>query len=307
MDGNKKSYSVAKNPCAACPYRKDCPSGVWDASEYDKLPAYDADTAEQPAGVFLCHDGDAETRLCRGWLDVHKADELLAIRLAGAFGADLTRVYEAAREPTAIPLFGSGREACEHGKRDIETPSEAAIVATVKLVRRHSRLRKVAGGLTGSSELGIDFRQGEISMGKKTEATRRKKSGGRQVRKSRGESPVRCNGTVSRNTAKARRLAIQGRDPGEIAKQCGITVAASKAVHKEAQGRAGGIGADCTTSDAAWLLGVTERRVRALCQQGRIEASLFGGWAWRIITKSLMEFADSERVVGRKISTAGAE
>lgn len=26
-----------KTPCASCPYRKDVPSGVWEASEYEKL------------------------------------------------------------------------------------------------------------------------------------------------------------------------------------------------------------------------------------------------------------------------------
>lgn len=64
----------------ACPYRKDVPSGVWDASEYDKLPAYDAPTAEQPFAPFACHA--TPEKLCHGWAVCHSnrgsAFELIA-------------------------------------------------------------------------------------------------------------------------------------------------------------------------------------------------------------------------------------
>ena len=44
----------AKSPCGSCPYRQDVPSGVWAASEYEKLPAYDApETFMQPPGLFI--------------------------------------------------------------------------------------------------------------------------------------------------------------------------------------------------------------------------------------------------------------
>jgi hypothetical protein len=45
----------ASNPCGSCPYRRDVPSGVWDAAEYEKLPRYDGPMADQPARLFLCH------------------------------------------------------------------------------------------------------------------------------------------------------------------------------------------------------------------------------------------------------------
>ncbi|MCP3426923.1 hypothetical protein NBM05_13125 [Rothia sp. AR01] len=31
---------------------------VWDASEYEKLPAYDRETIEQPTALFYCHQQD---------------------------------------------------------------------------------------------------------------------------------------------------------------------------------------------------------------------------------------------------------
>ena len=64
-------HQAHEKPCFGCPYRKDCPSGVWDKSEYQKLEAYDGETYEQPPEIFLCHDGDRTETLCRGWLDTH--------------------------------------------------------------------------------------------------------------------------------------------------------------------------------------------------------------------------------------------
>lgn len=59
----------APRPCDSDPYRKDVPSGIWDASEYAKLARYDGPTANQPAGLFLCHLIDkksARARICAG-------------------------------------------------------------------------------------------------------------------------------------------------------------------------------------------------------------------------------------------------
>jgi hypothetical protein len=33
-----------KTPCSTCPYRRDAPSGLWAASEYDLLPGLDGTT-----------------------------------------------------------------------------------------------------------------------------------------------------------------------------------------------------------------------------------------------------------------------
>jgi hypothetical protein len=70
-----------KNPCGSCPYRRDVPSGIWDASEYAKLPGYDAGWPdEQPTAAFFCHQQDDE--LCSGWVGCHNMVESFGLRLA---------------------------------------------------------------------------------------------------------------------------------------------------------------------------------------------------------------------------------
>mgnify|MGYP000989402522 CR=1 FL=1 len=78
----------SRQPCGSCPYRRDVASGIWAASEYAKLTAYDADTPFQPPNLFLCHQTAAEdhrARLCAGWVGCHGPD-LLALRLAATTG-----------------------------------------------------------------------------------------------------------------------------------------------------------------------------------------------------------------------------
>lgn len=124
------------NPCSACPYRRDCPSGVWDASEYVKLPRYDpSETDAQPFGVFMCHDVRDGRAVCKGWLDVHGADELISIRFAAMQGFDVQQLYDS--PPTKVPLFESGLDACVHGMRDLGNPSEAAREKMELLQHRH--------------------------------------------------------------------------------------------------------------------------------------------------------------------------
>jgi hypothetical protein len=97
------------NPCPSCPYREDCPSGVWSAEEYDKLTAYDGEIHEQAmaGGVkrFGCHQADGH--LCSGWVGhrEHPSD-LLAIRMGLLNGGvdPATLDYT-----TDVPLFPSGR------------------------------------------------------------------------------------------------------------------------------------------------------------------------------------------------------
>jgi hypothetical protein len=111
------------------------PSGIWDASEYNKLPAYDRDTGEQPASLFLCHQtnaDDAKSGLCAGWVACH-GQELLALRLAITMGrvAPAVMAYS-----TDIPLFQSGSAAAEHGKAEIAHPDRRAVSATRKVAAR---------------------------------------------------------------------------------------------------------------------------------------------------------------------------
>ena len=123
------SLVVAPNPCASCPYRRDVPSGVWDPSEYAKLPAYDADTGDQPWQAFGCHRDDG--RLCAGWLGHRRPRELLAVRI-GVIG----NIYPAKimDYTTDVPLFGTGAAACAHGLAQVDAPDPGAVAAAVKII-----------------------------------------------------------------------------------------------------------------------------------------------------------------------------
>lgn len=125
--------NVKVRPCSFCPYRQDVPSGIWAKHEYEKLVMYDEPTASQPLATFACHD--TPDVHCHGWAVVHSNRgneyQLLALRMTGT-----RRVPE-----PAVPLFGSGREAYEHGVRDLANPSDEAIQAIEKLMRHHERLR----------------------------------------------------------------------------------------------------------------------------------------------------------------------
>lgn len=120
-----------KTPCASCPYRRGVPSGVWDESEYQKLPAYDAETMDQPIAVFSCHQGEGD--VCSGWLAHHDPAELLAVRLGIMQG----RLDPSCAEySTEVPLFSSGAEAAEHGMAEIDSPDERAVKAIEKITRK---------------------------------------------------------------------------------------------------------------------------------------------------------------------------
>jgi hypothetical protein len=123
----------SKVPCGTCPYRRDVPSGIWDANEYAKLPRYDGSTMEQLAkgalGLFFCHQNDGH--LCAGWVGCHDMDEAVAVRINPV--APETFTY---RSP--VPLFASGAAAAAHGLADIEAPSAAACAAISKLERKRS-------------------------------------------------------------------------------------------------------------------------------------------------------------------------
>lgn len=124
---------IMPTPCVACPYKKDVPSGVWAEEEYDKLPLYDAETPAQPFEPFACHA--APDHYCHGWAVCHsnrgRPFELISLRLAG-----VTDIPDA-----GVPLFSSGQEASDHGKRNIERPGEDARLTQERLLKRHARLK----------------------------------------------------------------------------------------------------------------------------------------------------------------------
>jgi hypothetical protein len=109
----------AANPCGSCPYRRDVPSGVWSPEEYDKLPEYDNDTGEQPFAIFMCHRQD--NRVCAGWAGCHDMEEAIAVRIARPELAEALLDYS-----TDTPLWDSGLEAAEHGRRDVGDPDRDA-------------------------------------------------------------------------------------------------------------------------------------------------------------------------------------
>ncbi|MGW3607940.1 DUF6283 family protein [Micromonospora sp. NPDC005161] len=123
-DRHADTRGPANSPCGTCPYRRDVPSGVWDASEYAKLPDYDAPTALQPHGLFLCHQADG--RVCAGWAGCHDGNELLALRLATLQGMSPDEISNTRGYVSPVPLFGSGKEAAEHGMARIDDPNRKA-------------------------------------------------------------------------------------------------------------------------------------------------------------------------------------
>lgn len=121
----------SKAPCGTCPYRRDVPAGIWDASEYEKLPLYDGETMEQVlkggTRLFFCHQNDGH--LCAGWAGCHDTNHLAALRIHEV--ADETFDYV-----SPVPLFESGAEAAAHGLSGIDNPDRRAREAIAKLERR---------------------------------------------------------------------------------------------------------------------------------------------------------------------------
>lgn len=125
----------APRPCESCPYRRDVPSGIWDATEYAKLQEYDRETYDQPPGLFQCHQQDAGSpaaRICAGWIGCH-GDQLLALRLGIANGKVNPIWIEYS---TDVPLWPSGAAAAEHGMADLVWPGRAAREVIRKVAAR---------------------------------------------------------------------------------------------------------------------------------------------------------------------------
>ena len=139
------TLTCAKSPCVSCPYRRDVPSGVWHAHEYDKLPDYDGSIGEQvmngrAVARFDCHQQNG--KLCAGWIGVHGASNLLAMRLLSFNdGVEIDRKVWTYKSP--VPLFGSGAEAAAHGKRAINRPGKAGKAMVARLQRKFAGRLKI--------------------------------------------------------------------------------------------------------------------------------------------------------------------
>jgi hypothetical protein len=134
----KVLLKCAKVPCKSCPYRRDVPSGIWHRSEYDKLPRYDGEMCDQiqkgGVALFDCHRHDGH--LCAGWVGTHGPHNLVALRLQ-----EVDPSVYSYRSP--VPLFATGRDACNHGKRDIKKPGVRAQRMSERLIK--NALHKSAG------------------------------------------------------------------------------------------------------------------------------------------------------------------
>lgn len=129
--------AINRAPCQSCPYRKDVPSGIWAAEEYDKILVYDNETTLQPPKAFLCHLNNG--CLCRGWLDVHR-DQPLGLRFAVALGIlDPEAVDRALDEGPATPVFASAAAAAKHGRKAIKRPSRKAREMVAKIETKRGR------------------------------------------------------------------------------------------------------------------------------------------------------------------------
>ncbi len=129
--------TINRAPCQSCPYRRDVPSGIWHAEEYDKILPFDNETWMQPPRVFLCHQ--ANGCLCRGWLDTH-GSELLALRLGCIKGeVDPDAVGKALEEGPAVPVFDSAAQAAAHGRKAIKRPGRKAREMVSKIEKKRKR------------------------------------------------------------------------------------------------------------------------------------------------------------------------
>lgn len=125
----------APRPCDTCPYRRDVPAGIWHPDEYAKLARYDLPAGWQPTGVFLCHQDNG--KLCGGWVGCHDMANTMSLRVAAQLGMlNLDELEETLNYLTPVALFTSGTEACVHGLSGVDDPSEEAIAAACKMLKR---------------------------------------------------------------------------------------------------------------------------------------------------------------------------
>lgn len=125
-------------PCSSCPYVVSTPSGLWHPDEYRKLPAWDRDTPDQPAALFMCHQGllGEQLRVCRGWLQVHR-DTALGVRVGLATGElDPDEVWA---DTPGVAYHPTGTAACVHGLAGVDNPGPDACKAIDRLTTARDR------------------------------------------------------------------------------------------------------------------------------------------------------------------------
>jgi creatinine amidohydrolase/Fe(II)-dependent formamide hydrolase-like protein len=134
----KPKLRPRKSPCASCPFRRDCPSGVWSEEEYDKLPGYDGPTWAQSPSVFFCHLSPEEA--CAGWAATFDMSQNLGLRIIAAHYDvqwDAFLDYQ-----TTVAVFESGAQAAEHGRAMLENPTEEAAAAIEKIEKQRAATGK---------------------------------------------------------------------------------------------------------------------------------------------------------------------
>jgi hypothetical protein len=117
-------------PCASCPYRRDVPSGVWEAEEYRKLPGWDGEIFAQCPAAFACHQQDGF--ICSGWLGYRDPYDLLAVRLGVHRGSLHPSCLDYS---TDVPLWPSGQAAADHGLAQVVAPRPDAQAVIAKVLR----------------------------------------------------------------------------------------------------------------------------------------------------------------------------
>jgi len=142
------AITVRSRPCPSCPYRRDVPSGIWEESEYDKLARFDGDIPDQLAAeafrLFYCHSQPES--LCAGWAGCHDMENNLAVRM---HAADIDpAVYDYS---SPVPLFASGADAAEHGKRDLGRPGPEAL-AKISQLRRLKAAQSETAAVTAGED-----------------------------------------------------------------------------------------------------------------------------------------------------------
>lgn len=120
----------ATEPCPSCPYRLDTPKGVWSLEHYERLPAYDNGILSQmhhgAIAPFGCHYDNGN--LCKGWLDCHGADNLLALRISGEITMEM-------RTPSSIPVYHSGKAVLAANLPHMDNPSPEARELMANLIK----------------------------------------------------------------------------------------------------------------------------------------------------------------------------
>jgi hypothetical protein len=125
-------------PCSTCPFRRDTPPGIWAPEEYQKLPDYDQ--GGMAFAPFHCHQENVTgvPTLCRGFVSCLQFDSI-AVRLLVSREVLTVEQVEA---PCPVPLYGSGREACDAGMAGVKKPDQRAVRAITKLESRLARGRR---------------------------------------------------------------------------------------------------------------------------------------------------------------------